>query len=105
VIPVLFVVGAGTGAAMRHLVNQLGFGWIGTLIINAVGAFALGALVAANPSGDVATVVGTGMLGSFTTFSTFALEATEGPPAERLLIMTSMVGLGLAAAAAGYALG
>ena len=101
----LFVFAAGLGAAGRHLVNQLGIGWIGTLAVNTVGAFALGWLVAAEPGPTTATVVGVGFLGSLTTFSTFALEATEGPPSRRAAVLASTLTLGLAAAALGVSLG
>lgn len=101
----LFVVGAGIGAVIRHLVNQAGLSWIGTLAVNVVGAFALGALVAADPGPGVVTVVGTGLLGSLTTFSSFSLEAAYGPPKRRAIVIGATLVLGLAAGAAGYALG
>jgi fluoride exporter len=105
VTPVLFIAAAGAGAALRHLVNQAGLRWVGTLVINIVGAFALGLLVAVEPSANAATVLGTGLVGSFTTFSTFALEATESDDRQRVMIIGATLVLGLAAAAAGFALG
>ena len=45
--------------------------------INVVGAFALGVVVATDPGARTLTVVGAGLLGNLTTYSTFALEATE----------------------------
>lgn len=101
----LFVVGAGAGALVRHLVNQLGFGWVGTMAVNVVGAFALGVLVAGDPAERTVTIVGAGLLGNLTTFSTFALEATEGAPRRRALVIGSTLALGLTAAAAGYTIG
>jgi CrcB protein len=101
----LFVGGAAVGALVRHLVNQVGLGWIGTLIVNVVGAFALGLLVAVDPGGRSLTVVGAGVLGNLTTFSTFSLEATEGPTRQRATVIGATLVLGFGAAALGYAIG
>lgn len=101
----LFVAGAGLGTAIRYLVNGLGFGWLGTLTVNVIGSFALGLLVSVEPGPTTMTVLGTGVLGSLTTFSSFALEATERPLAHRSRVIAASVVLGLAAASAGYALG
>ncbi len=104
-IGALFVAGAAAGALVRHLVNQSGLGWISTLAVNVVGAFALGVLVAVDPRPGVVTVVGAGLLGSVTTFSSFALEAAYGPPKRRALVIGSTLLFGLTAGAAGYAIG
>jgi fluoride exporter len=50
------------------------FPW-GTLVVNITGAFLLGALVAANVGADALRLGATGVLGSFTTFSTWVLES------------------------------
>lgn len=100
-----FVVAAAGGAVARHQVNRLGTGWRGTLALNVVGAFALGLLLASEPGHDTVTVVGTGLVGSLTTFSTFALEFAEAPRRTRLVILVGNVGLGLAAAALGHSFG
>jgi fluoride exporter len=84
----LVFVGAGLGGALRHGVNLfaarlLGFGlpW-GTLIVNVAGGFAMGVLAGwlALKAGDAWTqpvrlFVATGVLGGFTTFSAFSLDA------------------------------
>jgi CrcB protein len=83
----LAVAGGGAlGAMARHGVSLaslrlLGpkFPW-GTLTVNALGSFAMGLfiawLVAREPhSSTVRLFVATGVLGAFTTFSTFALDA------------------------------
>ncbi len=100
-----FVVAAAGGAIARHQVNRLGTGWLGTLALNVSGAFALGLLLAVEPGHADVTVLGAGLLGSLTTFSTFALEFVEAPRRLRLVILVGNVGLGLAAAALGHALG
>jgi fluoride exporter len=47
----------------------------GTLVVNLLGSFALGALVGAALTGDGYRFVATGLIGAFTTFSTWALES------------------------------
>ncbi|HEY5663814.1 MAG TPA: CrcB family protein [Ilumatobacter sp.] len=103
--PVWFALAAGLGAATRLRINQYGWTWISTLVANVIGSFALGWLLAGDPSDAVRTVVGTGYLGSLTTFSMFALEATEGAPRRRIAIVSSTLVLGLLAATAGHAVG
>ena len=81
-----------------------------TVGINVVGSFLLGLLVAGNWfSRDVREGLGVGLLGGFTTFSTFSvqvvLEADGGKPGKAALYVVASVVGGIAAAAAGYALG
>ena len=102
---VLFLLASGLGAATRLRINQFGWTWINTLVANVLGSFVLGWLLAGGPSTTVLTVIGTGYLGSLTTFSMFALEATEGVPRRRIAILSTTLVLGLLAASAGHALG
>ena len=78
--------GAGIGGAMRHGVNVaatrlLGLGFpYGTVIVNVVGSFAMGLLAGyfayrAGVPQHIRLFLTTGMLGGFTTFSTFSLDA------------------------------
>ncbi len=81
-----------------------------TVGINVVGSFLLGILAAENWfSRDVREALGVGLLGGFTTFSTFSvqvvLETDGGKPGKALLYIAASVLGGIAAAAAGYALG
>jgi CrcB protein len=78
--------------------------------INIVGSFLLGLIVAANWfHRDLREGIGVGFLGGFTTFSTFSvqavLEVDGGEPVRAVLYVVASVIGGLAAAAAGYALG
>ena len=81
-----------------------------TVGINVAGSFLLG-LLAAEPwfSRDVREGLGVGLLGGFTTFSTFSvqivLEVEAGEPARAGLYLVASVVGGIAAAAAGFALG
>jgi CrcB protein len=104
VTAVAFAVAAAAGGVLRHVVNRLGLAWRGTLAINVVGSLALGLLLGSGPNESVRVVVGTGLLGAFTTFSAFGLEATEGSPRERAVVVVASVVLGVGAAAAGWAL-
>jgi CrcB protein len=81
-----------------------------TVGINIVGSFLLGLLVAESWfSRDVREAIGVGFLGGFTTFSTFSaqivLEVDGGRTGTAIAyLLVSVVG-GVAAAAAGFALG
>lgn len=97
-------VGAGLGGALRHGVNVgaaklFGFGFpFGTFIVNVVGSFIMGLFAGyfAYRSGipqHVRLFLTTGILGGFTTFSSFSLDAA-------LLIERNSFGL-----AAGYIVG
>jgi fluoride exporter len=81
-----------------------------TVGINVVGSFLLGLLAAEHWfSRDVREAIGVGLLGGFTTFSTFSvqvvLETDGGKPGKAALYVAASVFGGIAAAAAGYALG
>ncbi len=81
-----------------------------TSAVNVVGCLALGVLVARVPEGraELRVLLGTGVLGGFTTMSTFGVETAtllrEQPRAAVLHVLVN-VGLGIAAAMAGLLLG
>ncbi len=62
--------GAALRAAATDLDGSFNRQLAGTLVVNVVGAFALGAVVAADVSNETFRVVGVGALGALTTFST-----------------------------------
>jgi len=83
---VAVAVGGALGAVLRHGVNigavkMLGHGFpYGTLIVNILGSFLMGALITVmahswQASDTVRFFLVTGLLGAFTTFSTFSLDA------------------------------
>ena len=78
------------------------------LAINVAGSFAIGVLAGAGASEDLRTIAGIGFLGGFTTFSTFSLDVfadlEAGRPGRAAAYVLLSVGLGVAAAAAGWAL-
>ena len=71
----------GLGAMARFTLDgavsqRVGRGFpFGTLAVNLSGAFALGVLVGATLSDSAFKLIGTGLVGAFTTFSTWALES------------------------------
>lgn len=79
--PLLFLlasVAGGIGAALRYAVDVGVSRWAGRrfpwgiVIVNITGSFALGIVTAALP--DALFIVGAGMLGGYTTFSTAVLD-------------------------------
>ena len=108
----LVFVGGGIGAAARHAVNRTALTLIGpdypagTLVVNIFGSIAMGMLAAwfafrgETTTGPERLFLTTGILGGFTTFSAFALDATLmlerhdiGPA---LLYIGASVGLSIA---------
>lgn len=85
---VVIAAGGAAGALARHSVNSwaaaafgLGFPW-GTVIVNIAGSFLMGLLAGAAAHGlpmfpHARTLIATGFLGAFTTFSTFSLDAVS----------------------------
>lgn len=81
----IVALGSAVGGALRHGVNVasarlLGTGWpYGTFTVNVVGSFAIGAIVAyfalrGHGASAWLLFLTTGVLGGFTTFSTFSLD-------------------------------
>jgi CrcB protein len=107
-------IGGLLGVLSRYGISRLtlhhhGLLWT-TVAINIVGSFLLGLLVAAGWFGrDVREGIGVGLLGGFTTFSTFSvqivMESDAGETGTAALYLTASVMGGIAAAATGYALG
>ena len=112
----LIGIGAAVGANIRYLLGQ----WValrigsefpyGTLVINVLGSLAIGIFLGlvgtpAQPSIAWRLLIATGLLGGFTTFSTFSYEAymlfAQDRWREASLYMALSVLLGLAATALG----
>jgi len=95
--------------AIAHDVDEFA---LSTLIVNVVGAFVLGLLVAAvwpRVPGWVRVGLGPGILGSFTTFSALAVSivalAQGGEIVLAIVSIVVSIGLGMLSAWAGIALG
>lgn len=114
----LVVAGAVVGAPLRHLTDRAVqarhdtvFPW-GTFTVNVAGCFVLGVLTGAVTAGaassHVQLLVGTGLCGALTTYSTFSYEtlrlAEAGAGFYALANVVGSVAAGLGAAYAGTAL-
>lgn len=88
---VLVAVAGGVGAALRFVLDgvvrarvartELGAFPLGTLVINVTGSLVLGVLTGAGQAGVIpgsaVVVLGTGMMGGYTTFSTASVETVQ----------------------------
>lgn len=113
----LVPLGGAIGATLRYgvwraSVAAFGASWpVGTATVNIVGSLVLGFLVGFGPRGlspEVRMFLGTGMLGAFTTFSTFSVEtvglAERGDLTGAVANVAINTVLGLSAALAGLIL-
>jgi len=118
----LFVgIGGSIGSVLRYSIyyNMLAingdwFPFLGTLLANLLGAFALGwftsiLLLLKKLPDDLAAAIGTGLIGSFTTFSTLSVELSlllqEGQYLLAICyVFISMIG-GLVCAFGGFRIG
>jgi CrcB protein len=114
---VAVAVTAFAGAVCRHLVDLAVQHRrhtplpLGTLVVNVTGSLALGFLVGLGLYHGLATtprtLIGTGFLGAYTTFSTFSYETVrlleDGSTRDAVLNITTSLGSGLAAAGLGLA--
>tara|TARA_A100001037_G_scaffold297894_1_gene320586 strand:- start:296 stop:694 length:399 start_codon:yes stop_codon:yes gene_type:complete len=76
---VLFILLAAIGSVLRWtLQNSRKWGKSsGTFIANIIASFLLGVLLGGSPSGEEVTIIGSGFLGSFSTFSTVMMEVSD----------------------------
>jgi CrcB protein len=116
----LVALGGGIGASCRHLVNVLaarllGAGFpAGTLTANVLGGLLMGILAGflavryATGGQGIRLFLGTGLLGGFTTFSAFSLDAVllwqRGEPVAAIGYVLASVVLSIAALLAGLSL-
>ncbi|MFC7052681.1 fluoride efflux transporter CrcB [Hansschlegelia quercus] len=119
-IPALLVaLGGALGSVTRYFVNVatarafgLGFPW-GTLTVNVVGGFVMGLLAALlalkGGSNELRVFLLTGVLGGFTTFSAFSLDAVtlweRGEAGLAGAYVAASIGVSIAALIGGLALG
>jgi CrcB protein len=108
---VAVVVAGACGAVLRHEVVQW---WElrrpihsrdGVAVVNVCGAFALGLLITVRSDGALRLVLGTGLLGGLTTFSTWIVLGARAGAKALVRDIILHAGLGIPAAALGMALG
>lgn len=104
----LIALAAGLGAVLRFLVDRAvppHHFPRGTILVNTTGSLLLGVVV----GGDLSAALGTGLLGGYTTLSTYAVETValleRGRPRAAALNVGLSAVLGVAAACAGLAVG
>ncbi len=105
----------GLGAVVRFLVDamigqRVGRDFpVGTLVINLSGAFILGLLTGLALRGNMLLVVGTALIGSYTTFSTWMFEthrlAEDGHIPAAAINVALSIAAGVGAAALGRLIG
>jgi len=113
VTALLVAVAGAAGVLLRYGISSAVHGealaWV-TVAINVTGSVLLGMLVVAHwASPQARAALGVGMLGGFTTFSTWSVQAfldmQAGEPLRGALLVLASVLLGLGGAAGGYYLG
>jgi CrcB protein len=77
---------------------------MGILAVNVSGALALGVLAGAGVDGDAMRLAGGGLLGGYTTFSTWMVQTRALPARWAATNLGASLALGLAAVAVGRAL-
>lgn len=107
----MVALGGAAGSVMRYLTSVaaiallgVAFPW-GTLTVNAVGSFVIGAMAGADVEGNARFLLVTGFLGGFTTFSAFSLEATQlwnRSPGLSVAYVAASIALGAACCIAGF---
>lgn len=114
---VVLIVAGGVGAGARYLVDarimrgRTGAFPLGILVVNILGSFLLGVLtgLGAAVAPAWATILGTGLLGGFTTFSTVSTEtvllAQRGRRDWAWVNLLGTLGLCVVAAALGLLIG
>lgn len=116
----IVAIGGAFGSVCRYLTGLLmtrllgvAFPW-GTITVNIVGSFAIGLLTELvarrfNASMEMRLLLVVGVLGGFTTFSSFSLDTValieKGAVATAVIYVFASVAISLAATFAGFALG
>ena len=72
-------VGGAIGAVLRYMIGEWlpdGFPW-GTLTVNLLGSFLLGIIIGMSISPEMGLLLGTGIMGAFTTMSAYSIDLVE----------------------------
>lgn len=104
-VPVLIALGGFIGSVSRYLLGTVIGDPGGTLLVNVVGSFVLALSVSLVRSRRLRVFLSTGLLSSFTTYSTFAVETASLGPTLGTVHAGVTYALGIAAALAGLAVG
>jgi CrcB protein len=101
--------GGAIGSVLRYLTTSLAGAPLGTAVVNVLGSLVMGMLFVTLASRSaLSPLLMTGVLGGFTTFSAFSLDALKlwqsGQFVQAALYIGASVGLSLLAVALGAAL-
>jgi CrcB protein len=91
----LVALGAAAGSGVRFtLAARLDHRWpTGTLVVNLAGSFLLGVLSAMALSGSMLALLGTGLCGGMTTFSSLVVQGVDrGPRLGSAYLLTTVAG-------------
>lgn len=96
----LVAAGAALGAPLRYVAAHLLDGRLhwGTILVNLVGSFLLGAFSGAGLDGNTLAFLGTGFCGALTTYSAFAVHVHDLGPRRgaATVLLTAVPALALA---------
>lgn len=104
----LVALGAGVGAVLRFVttswVDGPRFPW-GTWAVNVTGSLVLGLLTGSGVAGAGLALLGVGLCGGLTTYSSFAVQTHDRGPLAGALYAVATLAVALAACGVGYWLG
>jgi fluoride exporter len=101
----------GVAAAARFVLDhEVSVRWrgdfpLGILAVNLLGAFAIGVVAGSTLDGETATIVTGGVIGSFTTFSTWVLDSHRLALADRAGLAWANIAVSVVAGFCAVALG
>jgi fluoride exporter len=107
----LVAIGGAIGSALRYYAaTVMGARPFTTFAVNITGSFAIGLLAAITNNAQMRVFIGTGILGGFTTFSAWQLEAlaasqNKATSLASLTILFGSLAVGFAACWLGYTVG
>ncbi len=90
----LVALGAAVGAPLRYVAGHVLDGRLprGTILVNWVGSFLLGAFTGLALGGQATALLGTGFCGALTTYSSFAVQSHDrGPRLGTLNVVVTLV--------------
>ena len=100
---VLFTLAAMSGALIRVVLHDR-FGRPATTVVNLLGSFLLGVIVAGGFDNTLNVVLGTGFCGSLTTMSGLVVDSYDRPSPRSNVRLVGELLSGIGAAAFGFAL-
>ena len=103
----LVALGAAVGAPLRHVLTQALDGRFpsGLLLVNVLGSGLFGVFAALSLGDDAWALLGVGLCGAFTSFSSFAVQSVERPARLAATYVVATTVLSVGACTLGWVLG